>query len=144
MTWPSSTDLQKNRIKCFVLMISVPHATSNFVYSKMILHNRSHVRVYSPFFFQICLNSKSENGFSVLPLLEITDACWHQNHGNKQIVLLNDKMKPSKFNWNKYVLRRHVKYRSSCNIKNLFGLWTKLATVDLGDKELFGHPKTVP
>ena len=91
-------------------------------------YSTTEVRVYSPFFFRICLNSKSENGFSVLPLLEITDPCWHQIHGNKQVVLLNDKMKPSKFNWNEYVLRRHVKYRSSCNIKNLFRVWTKLAT----------------
>ena len=41
MTRPSSTYLQKK--KCFVLWLSVPHATCNFVYPKMILHNRSHV-----------------------------------------------------------------------------------------------------
>ena len=30
------------KIKCFVLWLSVPHGTSNFVFPKMIIHNRSH------------------------------------------------------------------------------------------------------
>ena len=29
--------------KCFVLWLSVPHGTSDFVYPKMILLNRGHV-----------------------------------------------------------------------------------------------------
>jgi hypothetical protein len=34
------------KLKCFVLWLSVPHDTSDFVYPKMILHNRSHVTMY--------------------------------------------------------------------------------------------------
>ena len=42
LTLPSSAVLQK-KLECFVLWLSVPNGTSNFVYPKMILHNRSHV-----------------------------------------------------------------------------------------------------
>ena len=41
-----TADFQK-KIKYFVLWLSVPHGTSNFVYPKMILHNRSHVNCTS-------------------------------------------------------------------------------------------------
>ena len=41
----------KQSLKSFVLWLSVPHGTSNFVYPKIILHNRSHVIIH--WFYQL-------------------------------------------------------------------------------------------
>ena len=40
----------KKKLKCFVLWLSVLHGTSNFLYPKMILPNRSHVSINSCIF----------------------------------------------------------------------------------------------
>ena len=34
-------------LKCFVIWLSVPHGTSNFVHPKIILHNQSHFNNYA-------------------------------------------------------------------------------------------------